>query len=218
MASIYPKGVITVKLLENNKIIQRKILMAMARELNKRFRRSQARLLAAIQKLTQDLISEQPEIQELDRGILQGAFGLRRGSQSRAINSIVSAVAGSVSIEIREVVQAGSKVLKGGMFIYIQPSDFANLLSLPRGVVETEKGDSIPWLSWLLTAGDKILVGEIDVRYRKGTGRSGLATMGKPGVFRVPPAYSGVEDDNFITRAFVDSGSRLTELIRRNVR
>jgi hypothetical protein len=213
-----PRGIITVKLLEKGKIIQRKILRAAAKELNNIFRRSGSGINRDFRKFVNDVIIAQPEIQELSGGILQGAFGIPRGMETAAIDNIIIAIVDSIFIELRDIKESGSKVLKGGMSIYIQPSNFSNLLSLPTGSV-TIKGGSIPWLQWLLTAGDKVLIGDFDVHYKSGLGRSGLAHMrAKSGAFRVPPSYSGTEDNNFITRAFIGTESRFIEILRKNLK
>ena len=155
----------------------------------------------------------------MNRGILQGAFGLRRGTEARVVEDIIRSISNSVYVEIKPVMPVRGKDLKGGMSIYIQPSDFSNLFNLSSGIVKTEKLDLLPWLRWLLTEGDRVLIGDAEVRYKKGTGRSGLAAMSKgTGVFRVPPSYSGTEDNNFITRAFANSEGRLIHLIQQNLR
>ena len=211
--------VLTVKLLESDKFIQTKIFLAMARELRKIFDRSKGRIQKALRKFVDDIMIIQPEIQELNRGILQGAFGLRRGTEARVVEDIIRSISNSVYVEIKPVMPVRGKDLKGGMSIYIQPSDFSNLFSLSSGIVKTEKLDHLPWLRWLLTEGDRVLIGDAEVRYKKGTGRSGLAAMSKgTGIFRVPPSYSGTEDNNFITRAFANSEGRLIHLIQQNLR
>ncbi len=213
------RATITIKLLENDKIIQRKILMGIAREMNARFRRSKTRIVSAVKGLVGDIIKDQPEIKELNGGILQAAFGIRKGKESTAIEDIIEAISESVLVELKEVRQVGSKVLKGGMSIYIQPERLSNLLNIPSGIVKSEKGQLLPWLSWLLLAGDKILIADYEVEYKSGTGRSGLATM-KPasGIFRVPPSYSGTANNNFITRAFNGTERILARIIRTNLR
>ena len=210
---------ITIKLLEGNKIIQRKILMAMAKHLNTMIIRSLPRIEKSVRKLVGSLIIVQPEIRELSGGILQGAFGIPGGKELTVIEDITRAIVNSIYIQAETVKQAGSKVLQGGMNIYIQPKDFSNLLSMSSASVSIEDGGRIPWLKWLLTAGDSVLIGGYNVRYGQGLGRSGLAHMRpKTGVFRVPPSYSGTEDNNFITRAFLGSESQFNLALRKNLK
>jgi hypothetical protein len=68
-----------------------------------------------------------------------------------------------------------------------------------------KKGEShiIPWLLWLLTAGDKDVVADYSVALKDGKGRSEMAIMIKPnisGSYSVDPEYSGTENDNWITK------------------
>jgi len=209
---------ITIKLLENNKIIQRKILMAMARQLNIMIRRSLPRIEKGMRKLVGSLIMVQPEIGELSGGILQGAFGIPAGKEGVVIQDIVRAIVDSVYLQTETVQQAGSKVLKGGLNIYIQPNDFSNLLGMSSASVSIKDGQ-LPWLQWLLTAGDAVLIGGYNVTYGAGLGRSGLAQMRiKTGAFRVPPSYSGTEDSNFITRAFLGTSPQFTKILQKNLK
>lgn len=68
-----------------------------------------------------------------------------------------------------------------------------------------KKGEShtIPWLRWLLTAGDNDVVADHVVALKEGKGRSEMAIMIKPnisGSYSVDPEYSGKIEDNWITR------------------
>ena len=81
-----------------------------------------------------------------------------------------------------------------------------------------EIGGSIPWLSWLLTAGDAIIIGDFGVDYEVGTGRTGGATMSreeKP--FKVDPMYSGDEQDNFITRAIEPTLREISAIVKKEL-
>ena len=90
--------VLTVKLLESDKFIQTKIFLAMARELRKIFDRSKGRIQKALRKFVDDIMIVQPEIQELNKGILQGAFGLRRGTEARVIEDIIRSISDSIYV------------------------------------------------------------------------------------------------------------------------
>ena len=104
---------------------------------------------------------------------------------------------------------------RGGIKIYVQPSTFSNLLSLPVSQQIIETGESIPWLRWLLTAGDAIIIGDFGVEYELGAGRTGGARMSegeKP--FKVNPMYSGDVEENFITRAIDPTMREISKIIR----
>jgi hypothetical protein len=90
--------------------------------------------------------------------------------------------------------------LRGGISINIQPASFVNLLSLQEGFT-TYSGGTLHWLDWLLLKGDSIIIIDYQYNPKIGLGRSNLGNMIAGGSFRVPPQFSGSEDDNFITRA-----------------
>jgi hypothetical protein len=49
-------------------------------------------------------------------------------------------------------------------------------------------------------------------------GRSRGGVMDKGGSWRVPPAYSGTADDNFITRAFEGKSKQIQKLVQKHFR
>ena len=69
----------------------------------------------------------------------------------------------------------------------------------------TLKGRVIPWLEWLLIAGDKTLLADYvfteDVSV--GTSRTGLGLMRQQntGRWHVPREFAGTAKNNFVTRA-----------------
>ena len=84
----------------------------------------------------------------------------------------------------------------------MQPINYNNLFSLSVAEQMTAKGASLPWLQWLLTLGQQIIVANFGVEYGAGKGRSGGGYMSvdyRP--FKVNSQYAGTVDDNFITRA-----------------
>ena len=103
----------------------------------------------------------------------------------------------------------------GGVTIGIQPSSFVNLLGL--GITETENVGNIPWLQWLLTAGDSIIIADFGVDYGP-YGRSGMARMTvsrRP--FKVDSAFSGTPENNFITKALTPRAGDIEKAIIRSL-
>ena len=94
----------------------------------------------------------------------------------------------------------------------MQPNDYSNLLSLSASKQIIE-GGAIPWLNWLLTLGDSIIIANFGVEYGP-FGRSGMARMTeKQRPFKVDSAYSGNITDNFITRSIQMNKSSIEEAI-----
>jgi hypothetical protein len=74
-------------------------------------------------------------------------------------------------------------------------------------------GGSLPWLEWLLTLGDTIIIGSFGVEYGP-HGRTGKAHMTKRArPFKVNSSFSGTIDNNFITRAVATVSQDIKNII-----
>ena len=187
---------ITLQLVDSVKDIEADINAAIAKHLNTKLSNAKTTLERKIKEYVGIQINNSYEMIELRGGYLQGALGVLEPVS--AVEDIVSAVESSVKVNVTKY----NAKLKGGIEIYVQPSNFANLLSLPTGNTVID-GGVLHWLRWLLEFGDRIIVVGYDYSPENGLGRTGLGTMEKGGSFRVPPAFAGVPDDNFITRSIV---------------
>lgn len=188
---------ISIKVLESNNAIMKKIHIALAKEFNKTLSQNVARVYRELQPLISSALMSSDEIKSLSSGILRIDFGLTSDPSS----SIVSAIVSSLNIQIQKAKSTASGI-KGGLLITMQPIDYNNLFSLPVAEQMTAKGASLPWLQWLLTFGQQIIVANFGVEYGAGKGRSGggyMAVDERP--FKVSSQYAGTVDDNFITRA-----------------
>jgi hypothetical protein len=187
---------ITLQLVDSVKDIEADINAAIAKHLNTKLSNAKTTLERKIKEYVGIQINNSYEMIELRGGYLQGALGVLEPVS--AVEDIVSAVESSVKVNVTKY----NAKLKGGIEIYVQPSNFANLLSLPTGNTVID-GGVLHWLRWLLEFGDRIIVVGYDYSPESGLGRTGLGTMDKGGAFRIPPAFAGVPDDNFITRSIV---------------
>lgn len=198
-----------LELIDSYSDIERKVNQALAEEFNAVLGKSVLIIRDRIRELVGPWIASQPEILSLgfqSGDSLAGYFGIPVSQVGIAIESIILSVQNSVHVNFTKL----NKDLKGGFSIYVQPSDFQNLLSLSVGHVVYERGD-LHWLDWLLTKGSSIIIANYEYSPKSGAGRSGLGTMSIGGSFRVPPAFSGTEQDNFITRALV-GGTQFSEI------
>lgn len=205
---------ITLKLVDSVKNIEADIYSAIAEHLNSKLSNAKATLERKIKEYVGIQINNSYEMIELRGGYLQGALGVL--DPVSAVEGIISAVENSVKVNVRKY---DKKLKSGGIEIYVQPSNFSNLLGLSIGNTVID-GGKLHWLRWLLEFGDKIIVVGYDYSPENGLGRTGLGTMEKGGSFRVPPAFAGVPDDNFITRSIVtvQTDNFLTKLIEDTLR
>jgi len=197
---------INLKLLDSDREIQRAVNKALQEECSRKLRRAAVQIKGSIKPIIESALASSPEIQSLSGGVLQAEFGL----ESNPANQIISAVSSSIDVRVDKV----TSNLNGGITLTIQPSDFSNLLSLPAASQPID-GGSIPWLEWLLTAGDSIIIANFGVEFGD-HGRTGKARMSKKfSPYKVNSAFSGTADNNFITRAIGRNMSKIQDVIRR---
>lgn len=195
---------ITLKLLESEKIITKNINQAIAKYVNDLLSSKQNTILSRAKLLASGWIRIQPEILSLlssSSDSLAGQFGLTSVGASAATEAIISALESAIEVKY---IPFNNTLTKGGIEINFQPSNFTNLLGLSEGHTVYFGGD-LHWLSWLLTAGDLVIVANYQYNPQTGIGRSGLGNMIPGGAFRVPPQFSGTVNNNFITRALIGS-------------
>jgi hypothetical protein len=205
---------ITLKIIDSLAKIDKNVNKAIAEHLNRVITRNQTSVLTKCKNLAQNWLVSQPEIQSLissSPDSLSGQFGIPAGSVRSVVNRIIVAVKNAITPKL---VLFNDK-LKGGLEINFQPKGFVNLLGLPEGHVIYQGGD-LHWLDWLLKRGDNIIVVNYQYNPISGLGRSGLGIMVPGGSFRVPPQFSGTDDNNFITRALVgpDQEKQITQIFQ----
>lgn len=195
---------LSVTLKESDKIIQGKIYEALSKEINSYLSSKSQVVLGAVSNKVLLALMNSPEILSLKGGKLKADFGLTSDPSSQIVSSIVS----TLKLTLTKV----NKNLRGGFSLTMQPNDYSNLLSLSASKQIIE-GGAIPWLNWLLTLGDSIIIANFGVEYGP-FGRSGMARMTeKQRPFKVDSAYSGNITDNFITRSIQMNKSSIEEAI-----
>lgn len=184
-----------ITIIESGSDIQKKINKALAKEVNKSLAFTARLLKSRIDPIIKTALASSPEITSLRGGILKAEFGLTNDPTSTIINAIVA----SLTVDYIKV----DEKFNGGLQIVMQPDTFSNLFSL--GVAEQPLDDygSLPWLRWLLTLGDAIIITDFGVEFGNLPGsRTGLAVMRRKNApYKVNSAFSGTPDNNFITRA-----------------
>lgn len=187
-----------ITLTESDSKIESKILKALSEEINNAWPKKINLVKDIFSRNSYDSVLNCPEMDSVTNGILRIDFGITFNPAA----AIANAVAQSVSVVFDKV---NSKITSGGFKVTVQPLDYLNVLSLPQSVVVTEKGASLPWLDWLLTYGDSIIIANFGVKYSTGKGRTGGGYMISPArPFQVNSAFSGTVDNNFITRAIIN--------------
>lgn len=198
---------LTLKLVlkEDIPTINGRILNSFRLHLNSVFKRAAASIQKRIGDVCELLIKRAPEYQQLLTGELLGELGVP--DVEGRLNAILRTIKSSCEVETTPLMLQAGGNLSGGLVIKMIQSDFLDILSLSEAEYITEKGVNIQWLDWLLTQGDRIIVMGYDIKLNlspqeKHRSRTGLGLMERGSGWRVPPIYSGTQDDNFITRSF----------------
>ena len=202
-----------IKILDSDEKIIQNILGSSEKEIKNLLAKSKVKIQSQVINLVVEALSQCPEILSLQSGKLKYDFGL----DSDPTQDIIYAIANSVYVYFKNFRLTKSKATSV-LSIYIQPSDFRNILSSSSAVVITKNGDVLPWLQWLLLEGDAIIITQYHVDYGPyPSSRSGNAIMKPSGVFKVDSAFSGVADDNFITRALAGYQEKFLDIIRTSI-
>jgi hypothetical protein len=166
-----------------------------------------------------ELILAAPETNDLINGDLGEELGLI--DASAFIDTMIQAIQNSVSFTTERVGYIGTRFVSGGYEIGILKSDYSDILSLSGASYNTDNGVNIPWLNWLLLAGDSpVIYGwRIDFNpHNTGASRTGVIMVRDPGgSWGVPSQYSGVQDDNFLTRALNSIVNDIDAIVRDEV-
>jgi hypothetical protein len=192
---------ISIDLKETENSFIKKMSGALTPLLNKSIYKNKQKVINKVRQFILNQIRMQPEVNELINGTgpmsLNAMLGITAAQGSDAVNEIIQIITNSVAINVKNF----DRNLNGGIDLVFTNIDMESISTIPYGYVATLSGN-LPWLHWLLMRGPSPII--IGFRYKADTrGRTGGGIMIPGGVFRIPLAYSGTADDNFITRALV---------------
>lgn len=211
-------GQFKVTIVETTKKIEGKINQALRKDLDKKMTRAANKMIRPVRNLIGRSLRSQPEYDALDNGRLAGHFGLPDGRAR--IDRIIDAWVNNITIKAkRSFFRSGQ--LSAGLHIDIVQRDYADVLALDAATIITEKGQSLPWLEWLLKFGDRTIIRDFEISFSPvGRTRSGLAVMvSEPGGrWGVPSQYAGTQRNNFCTRALDEASDALREIIINTIR
>ena len=182
-------------------------MQAIADHINSIATKIAADVTETIKPLVYDAVHDCHEMQALRSSDLRAAMGLNPPQARDVSKQIAESVSSSLIVESGKVTP---KNLSTMISIYVQPAGLDNVLSVGGSTVNytsTEgKQVTIPWLDWLLTEGDRILVSGFSLELGQGLGRSWAGRMveAPTGSWRIEPQYAGTLTDNFVTRALAE--------------
>ena len=202
-------GKLWVELTAKPEEFEKFILSALKKALAATLKKSLKTIENGFSDLVYSAVYNCMELDQLRSGTLRHELGLSSSQSSNASEDIARAVSRSVFVEIQEPKGKGI----GGLSVNIQPTNFANVLSISGSTVDyfskrSKELVTLEWLEWLLTRGDTIIVGRFHFEPKAGRGRTGGGRMEKGGAWKIDSQFAGTESDNFISRALGEKSVR----------
>ena len=187
---------ISLRLAETVQSVTSKVNAAIAQVFNKTLSKNKNKVNLNIRMFVERQILAQPEIKELLQNngprSLTAMLGISNAEALVAVNAVVKAIVNSIRVNVDKI----DGKLNGGLQITLDGIDGDDI---PEGVKKVAYSN-LNWMQWLLEKGDAPII--IGYRYSASDkGRTGGGIMKPGGVFRIPPAFSGTEENNFVTRA-----------------
>jgi hypothetical protein len=180
------------------------------KQVNKKVKKSYSSVQSSVAEVLRGMIRERllasTVTQSLLSGKLRSDFGLTQTDANRTVNRIIEYVATNIQLSVKYA-HRGKDVAV--FTLDLLPMGVKVLSALPEGnYASTGKfgGGDVTWLTWLLTKGTQVVIGDFYVfDDPEGTTRAG-SVMQKtskkhPDGFRIDPGFAGTEEDNFVTRA-----------------
>lgn len=176
----------------------------------------------SVKRLTGELLRSSHFFNSFIFGDLRGHLGIPAPEAFPRIENVVEHIISEVNVTYTPLTGSGKKI-NGGYSIGIGKNGFDGVMNLASAKVTTENGDTLEWLEWVLTRGDTVIISDHNIHFEADLGRSGLAVMVPSQIasWRVPSAFSGTVNDNWITREIKDNiaeyGRRINNLISRKL-
>lgn len=211
-----------VRLVFDYESVKLEILKALAARLNETAVIAAPNITRRLALAITEAIDSSPEALDLrGGGKLKGELGVVNAET--AIEKITSIVIESVEIQADKFKADGSyRGISGKFKMTVLPKDLTAVLSLKEGSFRSENGYEVPWLKWLLTMGDRVIIQEYGfVAGPHVASRTGLGIMVENhATWKVPQEFSGTIANNWLSRALNtvanDMGQIIQEEFQRN--
>lgn len=210
-----------LSLVDSIPTINKNIINAIKETLEDALKKSIVPIDIGIKNMVRAAIINSEEYRSLVSGRLRGEFGVVDAQNS--LSQILDIWVNSINV-INKGIKATPKTISGGISIQIIQRNFDDVLNSSASSYITEKGVKIPWLQWLLLAGQNVVVRDYTVvtdlnSQEKAASRTGEGLMVQTSVsfYRVPAIYAGTIDDNMVTRALIPLEDEMLNLIQTTI-
>jgi len=185
-----------LKLIANNQSIGKDILIALLPDIIDYMNNVIKYIKINLPEVVRNAIVSTPEYQSLVGGQLQFELGIPDVNQK--ISGLLNIWMNNIVYEYQIPRIANNKII-GNFSVGMIRVDFDDVIYSEYATIRDVKGYSLPWLEWLLTEGNRILVPSHEVVFGASRySRTGNAIMrkSKNRSWKVPSQYAGTLNDN----------------------
>lgn len=206
---------ISLRLIETDSYIKDQILQNLAKQVEPVLQKTANKSTPKIQNLIEDALKQEPEYSSLLSGQLRLEFGIPDIS---SIDNIVKKLAETTTIMVKNVIIKNNGLTGGLSLTALERTSMGGLINDANALVNDSKGYSLPWLQWLLYEGNKSIIKNYEVRIGPNpASRTGMAIMvNSDKNWRVPPAFAGTINNNWVIRALDRVSDRVQKIIQEN--
>jgi hypothetical protein len=208
----------SIKLLESNQEIYKKILAALLPDIRKYMLKAKNKLTTNLKPIIKNLIESSPEYNSLLFGQLKYEFGIPNSEEK--LSRLLDVWTNNIQITFEQPKVTNNRITTS-LSIFMIKSNFSDVIYQDfASVLDKERGYSLPWLKWLLLDGRKVIVPKYEVVIGPNKySRTGMAVMKKSTKFwKVPSEYSGTERNNWITRAIDSAQDQIQQEIEKAIK
>lgn len=203
----------SVKITESNQEIEKAIATALLPQINKFMSNTISYIKSNLFEIIKFSITNQPEYESLINGNLKFELGINNAEIR--VSEIIDRWINNAIVNYKPPKISNNKI-KSNITIKLIQTDFSDVLNLSASELETEKGQVLPWLQWLLLEGSSTIVKDYEVYFGPNArSRTGFAIMSPSNAsgWNVPSEYAGTLENNWITRAIDSAKPEVQKLL-----
>ena len=204
----------SIQILETQEEISKSILKALLPQITDYMDKGINIVKTELPEIIKLSILASPEYDSILAGSLKYEFGIIDSSSK--LNGLINIWTNNLVINYDRPKISGSQI-KSKFSANMITSNYTDVLGTDYAVMTDEsRGYSLPWLQWLLLDGNQTIIDSSSIVFGNNKfSRTGYAIMVPGGGWKVPAAFAGTANDNWITRAITNASSQIISLLNK---
>lgn len=192
--------------------LSREVLQEFKNGFDKALPATATALPIALEPIIQNAVESSPTVIALQGGDLAQLFAVSIGESYTFATELITALISEISVSAPPTRISGL-TLSSDFTVNMLDDSYSNVLAIPSGSYVTQNGVAIPWLSWLLFYG----LSPVLPHAKLISTQRGVIAAHADDDLRVLPAYAGVANDNFLTKALDSLNDEITQVIENEI-